>query len=324
MDQPLVSIIIPAYNSEKYLAEAISSALDQTWPNKEIIIIDDGSTDGTLPIAREFESEMVRLFYQENKGASGARNKGLQEAKGQFIQFLDGDDLLSPDKIAIQIDALLQNPGKIAACGTVHFKDGSPCREGMPTSCENDFLFTDDDPAHFLMNFLGGFKEIAPIISVHAWLTPKTIIDKAGKWNEELTVDDDGEFFSRVILNSAGIIKTKGISYYRKFNHINENLSSQQNKAAFESIYRSISLKEKYLSAHNRSAAMRLAMNKQFTSLAVMTYLKYPEIYKLADRGLKRYPGYDFTPVMGGKFINYFAKIFGWKIAKRIKLLLTK
>ena len=57
MDQPLVSIIIPAYNSEKYLAEAISSALDQTWPNKELLIIDDGSTDGTLAIARKFESD---------------------------------------------------------------------------------------------------------------------------------------------------------------------------------------------------------------------------------------------------------------------------
>jgi glycosyltransferase involved in cell wall biosynthesis len=324
MDQPLVSIIIPAYNSEKYLAETITAALDQTWPNKEVIIVDDGSTDGTLAIARKFESETVQVFYQENKGASGARNKGLQEAKGQFIQFLDGDDLLSPDKITIQMDVLLQNPGKIAACGTVHFMDGTPHEQGTPTPDEDDFLFSDDDPAHFLINFLGGFKDIRPIISVHAWLTPKTIIDKAGKWNEELTVDDDGEFFSRVILNSAGIIKTGGISYYRKFDNSNNSLSSQQNKTAFESIYRSISSKEKNLSAYSHSPAMQIAINKQFTGLAVMTYLKFPDIYKLADEGAKRYPGYKFTPVMGGKLINFFAKIFGWKVARRIQLLLNK
>jgi len=324
MDQPLVSIIIPAYNSEKYLAEAISSALDQTWPNKELIVIDDGSTDGTLAIARKFESETVRVFYQENKGASGARNKGLQEAKGQYMQFLDGDDLLSHDKIAIQMDVLLRDPGKITACGTVHFIDGSLHEQGTPTPGEDDFLFSDNDPAHFLINFLGGYEDIEPIISVHAWLTPKTIIDKAGKWNEELTVDDDGEFFSRVILNSTGIIKTGGISYYRKFDNGNSSLSSQQNKVAFESIYRSISAKEKYLSVHSHSAAMQMAMNKQFTGLAVMAYLKYPEIYKLADEGAKRYPGYTFTPIMGGKFINFFAKIFGWRITKRIKLLFNK
>ena len=323
MDQPLVSIIIPAYNSEKYLAEAISSALDQTWPNKELIIVDDGSTDGTLEIARKFESETVRVFYQDNKGASGARNKGLQEARGQFIQFLDGDDLLSPDKIALQMAALLQSQGKIAACGTVHFMDGTPHEQGTPTPNEDDFLFSDDDPAHFLINSLGGFKEIAPIIAVHAWLTPRTIIDKAGKWNEELTIDDDGEFFSRVILSSTGIIKTGGTSYYRKFDDRN-SLSAQQNKAAFDSIYRSISSKEKNLSAHSDSAAMQLAMNKQFTGLAVMAYLKYPDIYKLANEGIKRYPGYNFTPVMGGKLVNFFSEIFGWRIAKRIKLLFNK
>src|SRR5580698_4662849 len=95
---PLVSIIIPSYNSENHLAETIKSALSQTWVNKEIIIIDDGSTDSSVQIAKGFESN-VKVLVQKNKGASAARNAGLKEAKGDYIQFLDSDDLLSPDKI---------------------------------------------------------------------------------------------------------------------------------------------------------------------------------------------------------------------------------
>jgi glycosyltransferase involved in cell wall biosynthesis len=322
MDQPLVSIIIPAYNSEKYLAETISSALSQTWPNKEVILVDDGSTDGSLAVAKKFES--VKVFHQNNKGASAARNKGLKESKGEFIQFLDGDDLLSPDKIATQVDILQQNPGKIAACSTIHFENGSLPGQGTPTPGEDNFLFNDDDPAHFLVNFLGGFKDVQAVIGVHTWLTPKSIIDKAGPWNEELTVDDDGEFFSRVILNSKGIIKTAGAGYYRKYKNQDESLSSQNNKKSLESIFKAILLKKDHLSAFNNSEAAERAINKHLTVLAVSVYPFHKELYKEIEKELEKYSGHHFMPSLGGKFINNFAKMFGWKTAIKLKVLLNK
>jgi glycosyltransferase involved in cell wall biosynthesis len=98
-----VSIIIPLYNSEKYIAETINSALNQTWENKEIIIIDDGSTDKSLVIAKSYERVNVIVISQQNKGASAARNVGIKNSKGDFIQFLDADDLLSTDKIEAQM-----------------------------------------------------------------------------------------------------------------------------------------------------------------------------------------------------------------------------
>src|ERR1700761_8333481 len=104
MSPALVSIIIPAYNSAAHLRETIQSALDQTWPEKEIIIVDDGSADHSLAIAKEFKRKDVRVFSQQNKGASAARNKGLREAKGDYIQFLDGDDLLDSLKIEKQLE----------------------------------------------------------------------------------------------------------------------------------------------------------------------------------------------------------------------------
>src|SRR5438045_4211310 len=102
---PLVSILIPAYNAENWLADTLRSALAQTWPNKEIILVDDGSTDRTLAIARQFQSPSVRVHAQPNQGASSARNAALALAQGEYIQWLDADDLLGRDKITKQMEA---------------------------------------------------------------------------------------------------------------------------------------------------------------------------------------------------------------------------
>ena len=124
MTNPLVSIIIPVFNSEKYIGATIASAVEQTWPNKEIIVVDDGSTDKSLEIAEKLKDSFIKVFSQENKGASVARNKGLKEAKGEYIQFLDADDLLSPDKIEGQLNALKGSITHLALCKTKYFYDG--------------------------------------------------------------------------------------------------------------------------------------------------------------------------------------------------------
>src|SRR5207248_8968504 len=101
--KPLVSILIPAYNAEPWITDTIQSALAQTWMRKEIIIIDDGSTDQTLSIARQFASKTVSVIAQRNQGAAAARNKAFALSQGGYIQWLDADDLLSPDKIEAQV-----------------------------------------------------------------------------------------------------------------------------------------------------------------------------------------------------------------------------
>src|SRR2546426_7644091 len=98
--KPLVSILIPAFNAEQYIGEAIESAEGQTWQRKEIIVVDDGSTDQTLSVARRFASKAVTVITQPNEGASSARNKAFSVCQGDYIQWLDADDLLAPDKIS--------------------------------------------------------------------------------------------------------------------------------------------------------------------------------------------------------------------------------
>src|SRR5208282_807303 len=121
--KPLVSILIPAYNAEAWIADTIRSALAQTWPRKEIIVVDDGSTDGTLAAAKRFESEGILVVAQPNQGAAAARNKAYSLCSGDYIQWLDADDLLSPDKIAKQMEVAERYPGKriLFSSGWAHF-----------------------------------------------------------------------------------------------------------------------------------------------------------------------------------------------------------
>src|SRR5258708_6329694 len=110
--KPLVSILIPAYNAEQWLGDTLKSALAQTWERKEIVIVDDGSTDGTLALARQFESDVVRVFTQKNQGAAATRNSAFAFSKGDYIQWLDADDLLSAGKVASQMAVAEQSGDK--------------------------------------------------------------------------------------------------------------------------------------------------------------------------------------------------------------------
>src|SRR5271154_7166784 len=102
--KPLVSILVPAYNAEAWISDTLRSAISQTWEPKEIIVVDDGSTDQTLSVARRFQSEQVLILSQKNQGAAAARNRAFSLSHGDYIQWLDADDLLAPDKIAKQME----------------------------------------------------------------------------------------------------------------------------------------------------------------------------------------------------------------------------
>ena len=109
VNNPLVSVIIPVYNGERYLAEAIESVLAQTYRPLEIIVVDDGSTDGSAEVAKRFGSP-VRYCFQPNSGAGAARNQGADLARGSFLAFLDADDIWLADKLALQIAAFDADP----------------------------------------------------------------------------------------------------------------------------------------------------------------------------------------------------------------------
>lgn len=108
--KPLVSVIVPAYNAACFLPESISSVLAQTWRDFELIVVNDGSTDGTMACVEAFTDRRIRLVTQANRGLAGARNGGIRAARGTFIALLDADDLWHPEKLARHVAHLRANP----------------------------------------------------------------------------------------------------------------------------------------------------------------------------------------------------------------------
>ena len=150
MEAPLVSIVIPAYNAERFIAETLDSVVNQTWPNVEAFVIDDGSKDKTVEIARTYESDNIKVLVQQNQGACVARNKGLSLSRGKYIQYLDADDVLSIDKIEKQVSILENNEGYLGVSPSVHFMDGEEYQAMTPRE-ESAWIHNTDDPVDFLV-----------------------------------------------------------------------------------------------------------------------------------------------------------------------------
>jgi len=319
MNSPLVSIIIPVYNSAKYLAETIQTVIDQTWSNKELIIVDDGSTDSSLTIAQQFNYPWIKIHTQKNNGAPTARNLGIKYASGDFIQFLDADDLLSPNKIELQVKALSENPHKVAVCSTVHFNDGEDHLTNQPSDYEERFLFNTDDPSAFLVNLWGGNDNQGSMIQTNAWLTPIAIVQQAGPWEEFYSPDDDGEYFTRILLTSKGVVNVNGCyNYYRK---AQKSLANRNNYKALFGCYKSTLLKRENLFKHTQSDMAKFAIARLLISLAIESYPKYASLSKAISKNVKELGNYAYTPISGGPFTRKLSHVLGWKIGRLLQYL---
>jgi glycosyltransferase involved in cell wall biosynthesis len=125
----LVSIVIPAYNAERFIRRSLDSALGQRYSNVEVLVSDDGSTDGTADIVKSYHDSRLRYLYHKNGGQGFARNAGIREASGEFIAFLDADDYYLPAKVEMQVGYLQQHPEyQIAYSNALHFFSAQPDR----------------------------------------------------------------------------------------------------------------------------------------------------------------------------------------------------
>lgn len=306
----LVSIIIPVYNAEQYIRETILAAKNQTYENIEILLIDDGSTDTSLSILKSFERNNIYVFTQANKGASAARNIGLKHAKGDYIQFLDADDVLDAEKIAIQVQVLEQEPNNTLCFGNwdKFSKNIEECN--FPP---NPIYKNYDNPLEMLYNFWSG----KGMIALHAWLTPKELVEKAGFWNEYISLNDDGEFFCRVILKANKVIFTSNAkSYYRR--GIPNSLSNSSDKKAVISLLLSYEAYVTNTLCNDNSFRTRLLLSYNFANWYYLFGFKYPALKarllaNLDNIGIKK------MPIVGGKYFKLVAHIIGFEKAIRLK-----
>jgi glycosyltransferase involved in cell wall biosynthesis len=251
----LVSILVPAYNAESWLAETLRSALAQTWPRIEVIVVDDGSKDRTLEVARTFESHKVKVVTQPNMGAPGTRNKAFDHAQGTYIQWLDADDLLDPRKIATQmaVAAEIGNRRVPLACPFGQFYYRPEKAIFRATS-----LWRDLTPTEY---FLTRFNDNT-FFQTDTWLVSRELSEAAGQWTDHDSPDDDGEYFCRVVMKSDGVkFVGDARTYYRIGNYgaLNKARSARAQTALFGSKVKCI----RYLmsledSPRSRAAAVRL------------------------------------------------------------------
>jgi glycosyltransferase involved in cell wall biosynthesis len=306
---PLVSILIPAYNAASWLAQTLDSALAQTHPHCEIIVVDDGSTDSTLAVARSYESREVRVLSQANSGASAARNRALQLARGDFIQYLDADDLLSPEKIAAQLTVLhARAPGILATCRWGRFED-DPARARFVDAV----VFRDFAPVDYLLLHTREARMMHPA----AWLVPRNVADRAGPWDERLSLNDDGEYFARVVLASAGIVFTPdpAAAYYRS--GIGGSLSQRRSPRALASLALSVELVAAHLAAAEDSDRTRQALADYWQRLVYELYPGDPAASRSAARRVRELGGSRVPPPMGARR-RLLARLLGWRLVRRL------
>jgi glycosyltransferase involved in cell wall biosynthesis len=195
--KPLVSILIPAYNAEEWIGYTLQSAIAQTWPHMEIIVVDDGSRDRTAEVARRFASKQLVIVSTQNQGVAAALNHAYRLCQGDYIQVLAADDLLAPDKIERQLAAQRETECKrILLSGPwAHFYYRTSHAHFVP-----DSLWQDLSPVEWLLRKMSENLHMQPA----TWLTSRELAEAAGPSDTRLHYDDDGEYFCRVIMASEG------------------------------------------------------------------------------------------------------------------------
>ncbi|MCY6489309.1 glycosyltransferase family 2 protein [Leptolyngbya sp. GGD] len=307
--KPLVSILIPAYNAEEYLAETLDSALAQTWDNLEIIVVDDGSQDNTLAIAKQYESKIVKIIHQSNQGQSASENRALEAAQGDFIQYLDADDLLAPDKIERQIQLLGDSNSPYVTAGEwARFYHTPAEARFIP-----QVLWADFSPIDWLVTAWEG----SYMMHGAAWLIPRTISDRAGGWNANLSLINDFEYFSRILLASEGVKFCWGAkTYYRSGS--SENLSGSTSYAAWKSAVLSMKLGTQHLLSVENSPRTRQTCANALQSLIYTIYPDAPDLRQNLDQQIQQLGGSNL-PMPGGPALQILCCLVGWQRAKSLQ-----
>jgi glycosyltransferase involved in cell wall biosynthesis len=315
--KPLVSILIPAYNAEEWIADATRSALAQTWQPKEIIVVNDGSVDGTAAVAQGFASKEVVVVSTENQGAAAARNRALQLSQGDYIQWLDADDLLAPDKIARQLAALRGDDGRriLLSSSWAYFTYRPHRALFTPTR-----LWQDLSPIDWLLRSMGEDLHM----QTATWLTSRELIEAAGPWDTRLISDDDGEYFCRVLLASKGTRFVRDAKvFYRiiPFNRWSYIRISDNNKK--DALLISMKLHIQYLRSLEESERVRKACLAYLQTKCIDFFPERPDILAELHGLARQLQGRLEEPRLSWKYA-WMKRVLGWKAAKKAMMMLPE
>jgi glycosyltransferase involved in cell wall biosynthesis len=306
--KPLVSILIPAYNADQWIAETVQSAIGQTWPRKEIIVVDDGSSDRTAEVARRFISKKVAVVSTENQGAAAARNYGLQLSQGDYIQWLDADDLLAPDKIERQLAALRDVDSRriLLSSPWAYFYYRTRDARFVRNS-----LWQDLSPVEWLLRKMGENLHM----QTATWLTSREVAEAAGPFDTRLHFDDDGEYFCRVLLASEGTrFAPEARMFYRVTSPKRVSYIGNSDKKK-ESLFLSMKLHIQYLRSLEDSERVRSTCLAYMQTWYPTFYPERPDIVTELQGLAAQLQGHLEEPRLSWKYA-WMKPLFGRKVAK--------
>ncbi|MCW5733940.1 MAG: glycosyltransferase family 2 protein [Enhydrobacter sp.] len=305
-----VSVIIPCYNAARHVAETLESVRRQTSGNIEVIVVDDGSTDDSARIVEGFGGLDLVLVRQANRGQSAALNVGLAHATGDYIQYLDADDLIDPDKIAIQLARLRQAPRCVASsCWGRFYRRPADARFEIETvSCDLDSL------DWLVESRADGLEMMFPAL----WLVPVAIARAAGPWREDLTLNNDAEYFTRVLLAADRVLYCEH-ARCRYRSGVPGSMSGRKTPAHWISQEKVIELCQQRVLARDDGERARRGFSLSWQRLA---HACYPYHRPLAERAMTRaralHP--DIVLPGGGPAFLILSRLIGWRAARRLQV----
>jgi glycosyltransferase involved in cell wall biosynthesis len=308
---PRVSILIPCYNAERWIAATLDSVYAQSWPNLQVILVNDGSTDGTARVLERYRHRGLKVIEQQNSGQPAAFNRGLLESDGEFIQYLDADDILHPEKISRQMARLRDRADCIATAEWSRFTSNI---------AEADFtknpIGEDMSPVDWLVdNWRDGGGMMYPAL----WLLPREVVESIGPWREELTLTNEMEYFTRAVLRAAEVLACPGsMTYYRSGNP--GTLSTLKTARGWASQFAVTALCETHVLTRENSDGTRRACSMLWQRFA---HGCYPYDRALANAGLARAAALHPARLDldgGGPRFRVASRLLGWKMARILQV----
>jgi glycosyltransferase involved in cell wall biosynthesis len=312
--QDLVSVIIPVYNAEKFLQESLTSVINQSYKNVEIICINDCSTDSSGLILERFQrSNFLIINHTENRGQSSSVNEGLTRAHGKYIKIFDADDVMNPEHIEAQVLRAEGREDILVSSAWGRFFDNNP----VSAIFKPESVWRDMEAIDWMKAALSQKYDHMP---GWLWLIPKKVIEKAGGYNTELSLNNDFEFSMR-LLQHVDEVRFAGNAklYYRS--SVQNSLSSSKSKTAFSAALKSTDMGCAYLLEHENSSSTQRMCANRYQEWAFRAYPDFPEVVKYCEDRIKSFGGSD-RKMDGGKMFVLFQFLLGWKKAVRLKGLI--
>ncbi|WP_075223276.1 glycosyltransferase family 2 protein [Acuticoccus yangtzensis] len=305
-----ISVLIPVYNAGPYLSATLDSVLAQMHKDVEIVAVDDGSTDGSDEILDRYADRITVLRNAKSSGASAARNCAFAASTGDAVLYLDADDIIAPNHLAALSEAIKHHDQEAIAFGRwarFHAHPNEAIFPNRPTERTMpgvDWLLTD-------------WCNMQPMMQCGMFLIPRALIERAGGWDERLSLIDDFEFFSRLITTASGMVfAPEARLYYRSGNA--GSLSGQKSRKAVESQHLSLMLGTDHLLTAENSPRTRGASANVLAQFDYEHYPAHADLRASVRTRVAELGGADVAP-SGPPNFHRLRRLIGWRAARRVQ-----